>query len=204
MEKLVLKIENRTEENLKLLRSSKLVPWVVYWHKQEPIKVKFDNSDFLRTFRQAWSNHVVTLDLDGKKIDVLVHEVQREPVSSSFLHVDFYAITKWEKVHTEIPLSFVWSSKAASEWAIIEELIKEVEVKCLPTDLVDNFEVDLSLLAEIWDTIKISDLKVSSKIEILNSQDDVIAVASKPKVEKEENTVAASDVPAANAPAESK
>lgn len=204
MEKLVLKIENRTEENLKLLRSSKLVPWVVYWHKQEPIKVKFDNSDFLRTFRQAWSNHVVTLDLDGKKIDVLVHEVQREPVSSAFLHVDFYAITKWEKVHTEIPLSFVWSSKAASEWAIIEELIKEVEVKCLPTDLVDNFEVDLSLLAEIWDTIKISDLKVSSKIEILNSQDDVIAVASKPKVEKEENTVAASDVPAANTTTESK
>lgn len=187
MEKLVLKSELRSiDESLKSLRSSKIVPAVVYWHKQEPLKIKLDNSDFLRTYRVAWSNHIVSLEVDGKKIDVLVHEVQREPVSWNFLHVDFYAITKGEKVHTQIPLSFVGSSKAASEWAIIEELIKELEIKCLPTDLVDNFEVDLSLLNEIGDSIKVSDLKVSSKIEVLNWADEVIVIASKPKVEKVE------------------
>jgi large subunit ribosomal protein L25 len=189
MEKLILKWEKRSiEENVKELRASKIVPAVVYWHKQEPIKLKMNNSDFLRTYRVAWENHVITLELDGKKIDVLVHEVQRAPVSGDFLHIDFYAITKWEKVHTHIPLVFVWTSKAVSEWAILEELIKELEVKCLPTDLVDNFEVDLSLLENIWDNIKVSDLKVSSKIEILNHSEDVIAVASKARVEKEEET----------------
>lgn len=192
MEKLILKWETRKiEESLKELRASKIVPAVVYWHKQEPIKLKMNNSDFLRTFRVAWENHIISLEVEGKKIDVLVHEVQRAPVSGDFLHVDFYAITKGEKVHTHIPLVFVWSSKASSEWAIIEELIKELEVKCLPTDLVDNFEVDLSKLENVWDNIKVADIKVSSKIEVLNHADDVVVVASKAKVEKiEESTEA--------------
>lgn len=193
MEKLILKSEIRTnEENLKSLRASKIVPAIVYWHRQEPIKLKIDNSDLLRAYRAAWTNHIISLDVEWKKIDVLVHEVQRAPISWDFLHIDFYAITKWEKVHTQIPLVFVWTSKASvEEWAIIEELLKEVEVKCLPTDLVDNFEVDLSVLEQIWDSIKVSDLKVSSKIEILNWADDTIVIASKPKVEKVEEEVAA-------------
>ena len=185
MEKITLKTELRSDdESIKALRASRIIPAVVYWHKQESIKIKINNSDLLRAYRVAWENHIVNLEVDKKKIDVLFHEVQFNPITWDFLHIDFYAIVAWEKVHTHIPLSFINTSKAASEWAIIEELIKELDVKCLPTDLVDSFEVDLSMLENIWDNIKVWDLKISSKFEVLNSQDDVLIVASKPKVEK--------------------
>lgn len=190
MEKIVLTSQKREAgECVKTLRASKSVPAVVYGHKQEAISIKLGSSDVLRAFRVAWENHVVELEVEGKKMDVLFHEVQKAPVSGDIIHVDFYAITKGEKVHTHIPLVFVGASKAKSEeWAIIEELVKQVEVKCMPTDLVDSIEVDLSLLEKTGDNIKISNLKVSSKIEILDSKDEVIAVAAKSKAEKTEET----------------
>lgn len=188
MEKLNLKWNVRTaEENIKLLRASKVIPAVVYWHKQEPIILKLDNSDLLRVYRVAWLNHVVNLEIDWKKMDVLFHEVQRNPITEEFLHIDFYAITAWEKVHTHIPLSFIGNSQAVAEWAILEELVKEIEVKCMPWDLVDNFEVDLTLLKEVWDSIKVEDLKISSKFDVLNTKDEVIALASKTRAEKIED-----------------
>lgn len=183
MEKLVLKAEIRGEnEKNNELRASKIIPWVVYGHSQENKKIKFNNSDLLRTYRVAWENHIVSLELEGKKIDVLFHDVQLDPVTDLFLHIDLLAITAWEKVTTHIPLVFVWNSKAKAEWAIIEESIKELEVKCLPTDLIDNFEVDLSLLEKEWDIIRVSNLNIDSKYEVLTNKDDVIAAATKAKV----------------------
>lgn len=187
MEKLILKCEKRNlNEKTSHLRKNRLIPRVVYWHKQENINLKIDNSNLLKIYRKAWKNHVITLSIEWKDIDALFHDIQFDPVKWDFLHIDFYAISKWEKVHTKIPLIFVWNSKAKSEeWAIIEELIKELEVKCLATDLVNNFEVDLSKLEKTWDTIKISDIKIPSNFEILHNLEDIVAVAAKAKTEKE-------------------
>lgn len=198
MEKVVLKSQKREAgECVKTLRASKSVPAVVYGHKQEAISIKMGSSDVLRAFRVAWENHVVSLEVDGKKLDVLFHEVQKAPVSGDIIHVDFYAITKGEKVHTHIPLSFVWISKAKTdEGAIIEEVLKQVEVKCLPTDLVDSFEVDLAKLEKVWDNIKVSDLNISSKFEVLTSTDEVVAIAAKAKVEVVETTAPVAELPA--------
>lgn len=189
MENLNLNAEIRTtEEKLSEVRTSKMVPAVVYGRHQEPILIKVDNSDFLRTFRKSGESHIINLSVDGKNIEVLVHEVQKEPVSWGFLHIDFFAITKWEKVHTKIHLQLVWVSQAVKEWAVIEQHIKDIEVKILPSDLVDAIEVDITALNEIWDHIKISDLKINSNIEVLTS-DAIIVSASKPaKIEIVETT----------------
>ncbi len=198
MEKIVLKSQTRNaSEEVKAIRATKWVPAVVYGHKQEAISIKLGSSDVLKAYRVAWENHVVSLDVDGKKMDVLFHEVQKAPVSGAIIHVDFYAITKWEKVHTNIPLTFVWISKAKTdEGAIIEEVLKQVEVKCLPNDLVDTFEVDLAKLQKTGDNIKVSDINISSKYEVLTSQDEVVAVAAKAKVEIIDTTAPQADLPA--------
>ena len=181
MENLNLNAEIRTtEEKLSELRTSKLVPAVVYGKHQEPILIKMDNSDFLRIFRKSGESHIINLKVDWKEIEVLVHEVQKEPISGDFLHIDFYAVTKWEKVHTKIHLKFIWVSQAVKEWAILEEHIKEVEVKVLPKNLVDFFEVDLSDLKEMWDSIRLSELKIdTSKFDVI-TPDDIVVSASKP------------------------
>jgi large subunit ribosomal protein L25 len=194
MENLVLNVEVRTkEEGPKALKPLKMLAGIVYGHHQEPIMVKMDYSTFLKMFRISGENHVITLDFGKNKIEVLVHDIQREPVSGDFQHIDFIAVVKGEKVHTHIPLVFVGDSAAAKEGAVLEEHIKELEVKCEPKDLVDNFTVDLSTLAKVGDVIKVSDLVIDKKITVLTDAHATVVVADKPKVHKveEEETVAA-------------
>lgn len=187
MENLNLNAEIRTtEERLSEVRTSKLVPAVVYGKHQEPILIKIDYSDFLRTFRKSGESHIINLRIENKVIEVLVHEVQREPISGDFLHIDFFAITKGEKVHTKIHLKIVWLSQAVKEWAILEEHMKEIEVKVLPKDLIDSIEVDISTLKEMWDSIRISDLNIdTNKFDILTPNDIVVSANKPAKIEIE-------------------
>lgn len=192
MENLNLNAQIRnTEEKISEVRAAKMIPAVVYWKNQEPIAIKIDNSEFIKLFRISGESHIINLNIGKKTIEVLVHEIQKEPVNGDFQHIDFFAITKGEKVHTKIHLSFVGNSKAVKEGAILEEHIKELDVKVLPKDLVDSFEVDLSKLVEMGDVIRISDLGIPSKFELHAHADDIVVSASKPaKVEVEEVVVA--------------
>lgn len=190
MENLSLSAEVRnTSEKTKEIRANKKLPAVVYGHKQEALSITLDYSDFLRTFRKSGESHIINLDVEGKKIEVLVHDFQKNVVTEAYTHVDFYAVTKGEALTTKIHLNFTGASQAAKEGAIIDEHMKEIEVKCLPKDLVDAIDVDLSKLVEMGDSIRVSDLKVdASKLHILNNADDIVVSASKPaKVEEISN-----------------
>jgi len=177
------------DENISELRKGKTVPGIVYGKTQEPISVKIDNSDFIRAYRQAGESTIVNLQVGKKDIEVLIHDVQRHPRTDAVIHVDFYAVTRGEKVHTFIPLHFVGTSAAKKEGAIIEEYIKELEVKCLPRYLVTHMEVDIENLKDFGDTITVADLGIDpEKYEIHHHEEDVVAIASKPKVEVIEDT----------------
>jgi large subunit ribosomal protein L25 len=192
MEKITLTAEIRNaEENNRDIRLNKQFPAVVYGKNQEPISIKINNSDFLRTFRKAGESNIINLKVGKKDIEVLVHDFQKEPVTGDFIHVDFYALTRGEVLTTKVTLNFVGDSEAVKLGGILEELNKEIEVKCLPKDLVDHFDVDLSVLKKFGDNIKVSDLNLGEKFEILTPADEVLVLVTKPKVEKadeEENT----------------
>jgi len=195
MAKILLNAEKRdTTKKTKELRANRIVPAVVYGKHQESTPIQLDASDVLRVFREAGESNIVNLKIKGIKdeIEVLFHELQYEPVTWDIIHVDFYALTRWEKLTTKIPLEFVGDSEALKEWAILSENVKELEVSCLPKDLVDSFKVDLSLLKEIEDIIKLKDLNIdTTKFEVHHlHDDDAIAVANKSKKEtvSEEST----------------
>jgi len=186
MADLVLNAEIRnSDEKLKVLRANRIVPAVVYGKNQESVSIKVDATDLLRTFRKSGESTIVVLKVDGKEIEVLFHDMQREPLSGEFTHVDFYALTRGEKLTTKIHLNFVGVSNAVKEGAILTENVKELEVSCLPKDLVEGFDVDLSLLKESEDVIKLSDLNIdTTKYDVHHlHNDDAIAVANKAKIE---------------------
>lgn len=188
MAKLVLNAEKRnTADKTKVLRAQRIIPGVVYWKNQESVAIQMNASDLLRTYRVAWESNIVNLKIKGIKeeIEVLFHDSQFEPVSGEFSHVDFYALTRGEKLTTKITLNFTGTSEAIKEGSILSENVKEIEVSCLPKDLVDHFDVDLTLLKEEEDVIKLSDLNIdTTKFDIHHiHSDDAIAVANKAKVE---------------------
>jgi len=143
------------------------------------------------------------------ELEVLVHQTQKHPVMGDFTHIDFYAITRGEKLTTNIHLNFVGEAPAAKEGMLIQEVIKEIEVSCLPRDLKDHFDVDISTIVGEGDTIKVSDLGIDSeKYELSLNDDDVIVTCSVPRVveeeseETEEEVVTGSDEDVANKEAE--
>ena len=196
MEQVVLNAEIRTsDENLKKMRRDRVIPAVVYGKTQEPISVKIENSDLLRAYRTAGESMIIDMKVGKKDMEVLFHKIQREPVSGDFQHIDFYAVTRWEKVHTKVAINFIGESPVQREGAIIEEITKEIEVKCLPRFLVENFEVDLSKLVAMGDTVKVVDLGLNpEEYEVLTGEDEILVVASEPAV-MEDLSVPIEDVP---------
>ncbi len=164
------------------MRKQQKVPWVVYGKSQEPVSLSLDASDFLRLYRAAWESSIIELSAGKKKIEVLIHATQKDPVIGNFTHVDFYAITRGEVLQTKIALTQVGDSPATREGAILEESLREVEVKCLPRHLVDHFDVDISALEKPGDVLRVSDLGLDGeKYEIVTAIDDVVVSASLPR-----------------------
>lgn len=187
------------------LRSKKLVPAVVYGHKLAPVHVTVGNSDFLRLFRQSGKTHLVELSVDGKKHSVLVHEVQKHPVTGDFLHVDFFAVSAKEKIHVAIPVKLIGKSQAQVEGALVEANLHQIDVKVLPSDLVDAIEVNIDSLVKIGDVIHVSDIAGNyPKLEILSPMSDAIVSAHAPKPNRDEEeapAVAEAAAPATETPA---
>ncbi len=183
MRDIVLNAKKREKtESLKTLRRNNFVPGIIYGKGKENISVKVWDTDLLKAYRKAWSSTILTMDIDWEKVDVLMHNIQREPVNWGFLHIDFYAITLGQKVTATIKFNFIWKAEAEKEWAIIEENIKEIEVSVLPRNLVDSIDVDLSMLKNVWDMIRIKDLGIDTeKFEISNDLEDLVVMASEPK-----------------------
>ncbi|MDD5377175.1 MAG: 50S ribosomal protein L25 [Candidatus Gracilibacteria bacterium] len=194
MEKLTLVATSRdTETKLSAIRGDKKVPAVVYGHKVTAQAITVGASDLLKVFRKSGKTHIVELNIDGKKQDVLIHETQRAPVSGDFLHVDFFVVSATEKIHVQIPVHLIGTSPAQVQGGLVEQNMHEVEVKCLPKNLVDTFEADLSKLMEMGDIIHVKDLGIDTKkFDILSDLDGAIVSVHLPKGVTEEEVVAVS------------
>jgi large subunit ribosomal protein L25 len=200
MEKFTLNATARdTETKLSTIRGDKKVPAVVYGHNVAAQAVTVGASELLKVFRKSGKTHIVELNLDGKKQDVLIHETQKAPVSGDFLHVDFFVVSATEKIHVQIPVTLVGTSPAQVQGGLVEQNMHSVEVKCLPRDLVDAFEVDLTKLATLGDIVHVKDLGINvSKFDIISDLDGSIVSVHLPKgVQETEVVVAASEVPSA-------
>lgn len=201
MEKLTLVASTRnTEEKLSTIRANKQVPGVVYGHKFAPIAISVGASELLKLFRKAGKTHIVELVLEGKKHDVLIHDYQKAPVSGDFLHIDLFVVSATEKIHVQVPVTLVGTSPAQVLGGMIEHTLHTLEVKCLPKNLVDSFEVDLSKLQNLGDIIHVKDLGIDTKkFDILSSLEGAVVSIHAPKGGVEEETAAptATEVPSA-------
>ena len=187
MEKINLKVTLRGEENLKQEREKGMIPAVLYGQKKENKSLWLEELAFGKVFEKAGENTVVVLDLEGgAKDNVLICDYQIDPLSGKFRHVDFLRINMKEDVETNVPLVFVGEAPAVKEkGGILIKVLDEVEVKCLPGNIPQEFEIDLTKLVNFEDVIAISDLAIPEGVEILDDPETVIASVSEPRSEEE-------------------
>lgn len=187
--KISLAAETRsvTGKKVKNLRNEGIIPAVVYGHKEKPESLSIKKIDFVKAYHEAGTSTLVDLKIDdSKSVKVLVHEPQLDPVRNEPIHVDFYRVSMDEKIKTEIPLEFVGESAAVAnmDGALITNR-DNVEVECLPADLVSFIEIDLSALGTFEDQITVADIKKPAGIEIITEPEAVIAFAEAPRSEEE-------------------
>jgi large subunit ribosomal protein L25 len=173
-------------KKVKKMRKEGKVPAVAYGHDVEPQNLWVNLIDLERVYSKAGESAIIELDVKGKKVNALIHDVQLDPMSGKFSHIDFFQVQMDEEVETEIPLEFVGESAAVKAMGgILIKNMDTVPVKCLPADLPQHFEVDLSLIATFDDHITVADLKVSDKVQIDLEQEAVIALVAHPRTEAE-------------------
>ena len=197
MEKVVLKATKRDVigKQVKAMRRDGKLPAVIYGRRTEPISISLDAHSASLVLGRLTSSSLVTIELDGTEYPTLVREKQRDYIKNRLLHVDFMAVSLTEKITASVRLNFVGVSAAVKDFnAVLVHNIEEVEVECIPTDLPQQIEVDISLLARPGEGLRVKDLEVSDKVRILADPETMVAVATFAKVEEEVAEVPGAEV----------
>ncbi|MEK7604733.1 MAG: 50S ribosomal protein L25 [Patescibacteria group bacterium] len=168
------------------LRRAGVLPAVVYGAHQKSTPITVDARAFSKVLRDAGESTIVSLTGLGAPLPTLIHEVDVDPLTSLPRHVDFYAVTKGEKVEVSIPLTFTGVSAAVEAGANLVKVMHELELEADPMNLPTEITVDLSLLVNIGDRISAQDLVLPTGVTLAVDPEEVIALVQEVVEEKVE------------------
>ncbi len=189
MEKLSLKAQIRelSNKDLEAARKEGKIPAVVYGRGFENQHLFINDKEYNKIYSQAGESTIINLEIEGKdSLGVIIQDQQKHPLTSKPTHVDFYQVRMDEAIETEIELDFVGEPKAVKELGgILVKSRDSINVKCLPGDLVKEIKADVTGLATFDDVMRIKDLDIPEKIEVLDDPNLTIALVNAPRTEEE-------------------
>ncbi|PIP28268.1 MAG: 50S ribosomal protein L25 [Candidatus Moranbacteria bacterium CG23_combo_of_CG06-09_8_20_14_all_35_22] len=185
--KLSAKIREVFGKKTKKGKKEGLVPAVVYGKKIESKSLWIKALDFSRLLKKAGESTIIELDIDEKdKRNVIIYEIQKDPVTGKFIHADFFQVRMDEEIEKAVELNYIGEAPAVKElYGVLVKSLDEITVKCLPADLPSEITVDISSLKTFEDHICIKDLEISPKIKIDLDPETVVALVSPPRSDEE-------------------
>jgi large subunit ribosomal protein L25 len=182
---ITLEVEKRDlKEGLGNIRKAGKIPAVFYGKKEASTPIQLSYAIFEKTLKDAGESTVLHLKGVGIDVDVLIHDVDLNPVTDLPRHVDFYAIEKGKKLEIKVPLEFVGIAPAVKDLGgILVKVMHEVEIEALAADLPHNLVVDISTLASFDSVITIADIVVPKGVTVKAKSEEVIASVYEPKEE---------------------
>ena len=189
MAEFTLQVKSREEagKNLHTMRKQGSIPAIMYGHNSAPQMFWVQYLDFSKLYAKAGENSIIEIAPEkGKGMSVIVNDVQIDPLSGRFTHVDFFQVRMNEKLEAHIPLEFIGEAPAVREMGgILVKPVEELLVSCLPQDLPHSLIVDLSSLINFEIRIQLKDIKVPAGVEILADADTAVALVEAPRTEAE-------------------
>jgi large subunit ribosomal protein L25 len=179
------------------LRAEGKVPGVVYGHGMAPVAVAVDARDLFHILHtDAGANVLIDLEVDSDRHLTLPREIQRDHIRGQFIHVDFLTIRRDEKITVDVPVELIGESHGVKEGGVIEHHLWEVKLACLPTDVPERIDADISALG-IGEGLKASDLKIPKDVELVTDPEaSIMAVVPPPILRLEEEEAAAEEAEA--------
>jgi len=184
------------------LRQKGALPAVIYGHKTTSMPLEVDLKQFTQVIlggKGGGKLFGLSIDENGGSTEktVVIKELQVEPVKRHYLHVDFFEVAMDEEITMQIPIKLVGEAEGVKIGGVLQQVRRELEIRCLPSQIPDTLEIDVSSLT-IGDSIHLKDLQLPPGTKILEDADLTIATVLSPTIEKE----VAEEVPEEEAAAE--
>jgi len=167
---------DRGKNAARRLRASGRIPAIVYGGKKDALAVSVDPKTLLRVLRsESGRNTILSLDLgDAGRASAILKSWQVDPVNEKFIHADFYRIAMDVAIRVKIPILAKGEARGVKvDAGILEVIMRELEVECLPGDIPERIEVDVTDLG-LHGAIRVSELKVSDKVKVLDEADQIV------------------------------
>lgn len=167
------------KKKVRALRREGIIPAVVYGRGFDTTMVQVGQKDFEKAYKKTRGTAIINAGIEGKKLPVLIHAIQRDSINGNILHVDFLKVDLRHEVTVDVPLVFVGDSPAEKEGkGKIGHEATSISLKCPPASIPSEIEVDISSIVDKHDVIHSSDLKLPEGVSLGHgvSEDKVIAV----------------------------
>ncbi len=167
------------KKKVRALRREGIIPAVVYGRGFDTTMVQVGQKDFEKAYKKTHGTAIINAGIEGKKLPVLIHAIQRDSINGNILHVDFLKVDLRHEVTVDVPLVFVGDSPAEKEGkGKIGHEATSISLKCPPASIPSEIEVDISSIVDKHDVIHSSDLKLPEGVSLGHgvSEDKVIAV----------------------------
>ena len=174
------------KQAVKKIRHAKFIPAVVYGSGVNPTAVQVSADDFSKVIHtKLGENVIIQLTVAGSKNfekTVVIKEIQHDPVTDRIQHVDFNAISLTEKIKVKVPLHVKGEAAGLKEGGVLDVVHHEIEIECLPTDIPERLETDISAL-KIGDAVHIKEIRFPQGVVAQLSEDEVVVAIHAPKAE---------------------
>ena len=173
---------------VRAMRKQGLTPAHVYGRALNPTNLQADSGQLTRLVSQAGTNTPIALSVTGSRESffTFIREVQRHPVTEAILHVDFLQVSMTEKMQTAVPITLVGESDAVRVLGgMLFQALEAVQVECLPLDLPQSVEIDISGLDNFEKTVTVASVSLGSSVTILSDPSELIARVNAPRVADE-------------------
>lgn len=183
--------EGNQRSKLTELRNSGFIPAVVYGYELEAKAISVPEKEFMKVIKDSGRNGVLTLQVDGNDVNVMLSDYQQDIMKGQVTHVDFLAVNMSNELEVNVAITLTGESAGVKAGGVLEQPNRELVVKAKPSDVPETVEVDISEL-QIGDTLKVADIREKMKFQIINDDDFTLVTVSAPRVaEAEEDTDAA-------------
>ena len=185
---LTLKAEIRDKtDKLDRIRKAGRVPAVFYGKKEASTAISIPQIDFLKVWKAAGESSVITLETPKGIKESLIQDVDLDPITGTPRHADFYVFEKGHKVEVELSLEFTGISPAVKDLGgMFVKVLYKLKVEAMPKDLPHGINVDISSLVNFGDQILAQDIVLPPGIKLREHPEEVVALVSAPREEKEE------------------
>lgn len=183
-----IKATQRTELGKKVsaLRRAGFLPAVVYGEGEKTQAISVSQRDFEKAHHEAGESTLLSLDVEGRKYNVLIHDIVHDPIRGTPLHADFYAVRMDKVLQTKVPLELVGESPAVkNEGGILIRVMQEIEIEALPKDLPHKLKAEAGMLNKLEARLLVRDIKIPKGVKILAEPDKVVAIVESPRSAEE-------------------